>query len=67
VDFPASYHGNAAGYSFADGHSEIHRFKDPRTMPVLKTGQLLPLDQVLPNDYDVLWMAQKSAGVAAYP
>jgi prepilin-type N-terminal cleavage/methylation domain-containing protein/prepilin-type processing-associated H-X9-DG protein len=33
VDYPASYHGNAAGYAFADGHSEIHRFKDPRTMP----------------------------------
>jgi prepilin-type processing-associated H-X9-DG protein len=67
VDYPASYHGNAAGYSFADGHSEIHRFKDPRTMPAVKAGVALPLDQNFPNDYDVLWMAQKAAGVAAYP
>jgi prepilin-type N-terminal cleavage/methylation domain-containing protein/prepilin-type processing-associated H-X9-DG protein len=67
VDYPASYHGNAAGYAFADGHSEIHRFKDPRTMPVLKTGQDLPLNQNLPNDMDILWMAQKAAGVSAYP
>jgi len=67
VDYPASYHGTAAGYSFADGHSEIHRFKDPRTMPVLKTGQLLPLNQNFPNDLDILWMAQKAAGVATYP
>ena len=67
IDYPASYHGNAAGYSFADGHSEIHRFRDPRTMPVLKSGQLLPLNQNLPNDLDILWMAQKAAGVAAYP
>ena len=67
VDFPASYHGNAAGYAFADGHSEIHRFKDPRTMPVLKTGQDLPLDQNYPGDQDALWMAQKAAGVAVYP
>src|SRR5579859_3551072 len=67
IDYPASYHGNAAGYAFADGHSEIHRFKDGRTMPVLKTGQLLPLNQNLPNDYDILWMAQHAAGVAAYP
>jgi prepilin-type N-terminal cleavage/methylation domain-containing protein/prepilin-type processing-associated H-X9-DG protein len=67
VDYPASYHGNAAGYSFADGHSEIHRFRDARTMPVLKTGQPLPLDQIVQNDFDVLWMAQHAAGVAAYP
>jgi prepilin-type N-terminal cleavage/methylation domain-containing protein/prepilin-type processing-associated H-X9-DG protein len=67
IDYPASYHGNAAGYSFADGHSEIHRFKDPRTMPVLKPGQLLPLNQNLPNDLDVLWMAQHAAGVSTYP
>ena len=67
VDYPASYHGNAAGYSFADGHSEIHRFKDPRTMPALKPGTLLPLNVNLANDMDVLWMAQKAAGVAAYP
>jgi len=67
IDFPASYHGNAAGYSFSDGHSEIHRFRDPRTMPVLKTGQLLPLNQNYPQDYDILWMAQHAAGVSAYP
>jgi prepilin-type N-terminal cleavage/methylation domain-containing protein len=67
VDYPASYHGSAAGYAFSDGHSEIHRFKDPRTMPVLKPGALLPLNQNLPGDLDILWMAQKAAGVAAYP
>jgi prepilin-type N-terminal cleavage/methylation domain-containing protein/prepilin-type processing-associated H-X9-DG protein len=67
VDYPASYHGKAAGYSFADGHSEIHRFKDPRTMPALKPNTELTLDVNLPNNQDVLWMAQKAAGVAVYP
>ena len=67
VDFPASYHGNAAGYSFADGHSEIHRFRDPRTMPVLKPGQLLTLNVTLQGDKDIPWMAQHAAGVAQYP
>ena len=67
IDYPASYRGNAAGYSFADGHSEIHRFKDPRTTPVLKPGQLLPLNQNLPNDLDILWMAQHAGGVSTYP
>ena len=27
-DFPAVNHGNATSFSFADGHSEIHRWKD---------------------------------------
>jgi prepilin-type N-terminal cleavage/methylation domain-containing protein/prepilin-type processing-associated H-X9-DG protein len=67
IDYPASYHGNAAGYSFADGHSEIHKFRDPRTMPALKPNTLLTLDVNLANDMDVLWMAQKAAGVAVYP
>jgi prepilin-type processing-associated H-X9-DG protein len=28
VDKPATYHNNACGFSFADGHSEIHRWRD---------------------------------------
>jgi prepilin-type N-terminal cleavage/methylation domain-containing protein/prepilin-type processing-associated H-X9-DG protein len=67
IDYPASYHGNAAGYSFADGHSEIHRFRDARTMPPVKPGTLLPLNVNLANNMDVLWMAQKAAGVSTYP
>ncbi len=60
VDYPASYHNRAAGFSFADGHSEIHRWRDPRTIPVLKAGQLLPLNQPSPNNPDVVWMQDRS-------
>src|SRR5215469_7098848 len=67
VDYPASYHGNAAGYAFADGHSEIHRFKDPRTIPPLKQNTLLPLNINLPNDFDIPWMQQHAAGVSSFP
>jgi len=67
VDYPASYHGNAAGFAFADGHSEIHRWVDGRTMPALREGMLLPLNIIIPNDVDVLWLAQHAAGVGAYP
>ena len=31
VDWPASYHDGACGFSFADGHSEIHKWRDGRT------------------------------------
>jgi prepilin-type N-terminal cleavage/methylation domain-containing protein/prepilin-type processing-associated H-X9-DG protein len=60
VDYPAGYHGRAAGFSFADGHSEIHKWRDPRTVPVLKKGVLLPLNQPSPNNPDVVWMQDHS-------
>lgn len=68
VDYPASYHGKAAGFSMADGHSEIKRWRDPRIMPVLRAGQNLPLNQYAgPNNFDVRWLAQRAAGVNEYP
>jgi prepilin-type N-terminal cleavage/methylation domain-containing protein/prepilin-type processing-associated H-X9-DG protein len=67
IDFPASYHNKACGFSFVDGHSEIHKWLDPRTMPVLKEGQLLPLNQNYPNDQDLRWLGQKAAGLTGSP
>jgi prepilin-type N-terminal cleavage/methylation domain-containing protein/prepilin-type processing-associated H-X9-DG protein len=61
IDYPASYHGRAGGFSFADGHSEIHKWRDPRTVPVLRTGQLLPLNVTLPGNVDVDWMQQRAS------
>jgi hypothetical protein len=54
VDYPASYHCGAAGFAFGDGHSEIHKWKDARTMPPL-TGALA-LNVPSPNNKDVMWM-----------
>jgi len=67
VDYPASYHNNAGSFSFADGHSELHHWNDPRTRPLLQPGQFLSLSINLPGDKDVLWLAQHAAGVASYP
>jgi prepilin-type processing-associated H-X9-DG protein len=67
VDFPASYHGQAAGIAFADGHSEIHKWRDARTYPVLHPGTLLTLDVVLDGDQDALWIAQHVLGAQTYP
>lgn len=32
VDLPASYHNNAAAFSFADGHSALHHWLEPSTI-----------------------------------
>jgi len=60
VDFPASYHNRAGGFSFADGHSEIHKWVDGRTTPNLKKGQLLALGQTQPNSKDIYWLQSHS-------
>ncbi len=61
VDFPASYHNGAGGFSFADGHSEIRKWVDPRTRPVLKPGQPLALGQASPNNLDVGWLQERTS------
>lgn len=39
-DLPASRHGKGGVLSFADGHAENHRWKDPRSVfPILRTHQ----------------------------
>ncbi len=58
VDWPASYHNGAAGFSFADGHSEIKKWQDPRTMPRLNSGAIVSVTQ--PNNKDIFWMQDRS-------
>jgi len=64
VDFPGSYHNRAASINFADGHSELRRWRDPRTYPPLERGKDLQLDVPSPHNPDVLWLQQRSTGTA---
>ena len=57
-DLPASYHHRAGGFSFVDGHSEIKRWLDGRTMPVLVSGGWIPDQFPSPNNPDVFWLQQ---------
>jgi prepilin-type N-terminal cleavage/methylation domain-containing protein/prepilin-type processing-associated H-X9-DG protein len=59
LDIPASYHGNASGFSFADGHAETHRWRDGRTMPPVNNGGVI-FDGNTPipcaGNQDVAWL-----------
>jgi prepilin-type N-terminal cleavage/methylation domain-containing protein/prepilin-type processing-associated H-X9-DG protein len=66
VDYPASYHNGACGFSFADGHAEIHKWRDARTVPKLSRTDR-PLDQPSPRNPDVFWMQQRSTRTASGP
>ena len=63
IDFPASYHNGACGFSFADGHSEIKKWVDPRTIEAPNYGQNIPLNVASPNNMDVLWMSERTSSL----
>ena len=67
VDWPAAYHGNAGSFSFADGHSEVHKWKDLRTCPMFQQGVYVNVNVNVPGDPDMLWLAQHGVGLATYP
>ncbi len=60
VDYPASYHNGAGGLAFVDGHSEIKKWQDPRTMPLLRKGQEIQLNVPSPNNPDCLWLMERT-------
>ncbi len=61
IDYPAAYHGGGGGFSFADGHSEMRRWRDGRTMPPLMTGANYDYQfKPSPNNLDVAWMQDNS-------
>jgi prepilin-type N-terminal cleavage/methylation domain-containing protein len=60
TDWPASYHLRAGGFSFADGHSEIHRWQDPRTMPPIIKGAIIPPKTPSPNNPDISWLQERA-------
>jgi prepilin-type N-terminal cleavage/methylation domain-containing protein/prepilin-type processing-associated H-X9-DG protein len=55
VDVPATYHNNAGGLSFADGHAEIKKWRD---VNVLRAGGTsVPRD---PKSNDLQWLIERS-------
>ena len=55
-DAPGSWHDRACGFSFADGHSEIHKWR--------KYDQL---KNVPPSPVDVDWMESKTTAKVSRP
>jgi prepilin-type N-terminal cleavage/methylation domain-containing protein/prepilin-type processing-associated H-X9-DG protein len=60
VDFPASFHNGAGGISFADGHSEVHKWVDGRTKPKPLYNNALQLNVASPNNRDMIWLSDRT-------
>lgn len=68
-DAPASYHGGAGGFSFADGHSEIHKWTAQEILEPIQTTSI--------NDYyflaadpgikDLYWLQLHAVGTGSFP
>jgi prepilin-type N-terminal cleavage/methylation domain-containing protein len=61
-DLPGMYHHRACGFSFADGHSELHKWLDPRTTPPLVPGgdPLAVHSTPSPGNVDIAWLQERS-------
>jgi hypothetical protein len=59
-DLPGFYHHRACGFSFADGHSEIKRWLDQRTMPPLVPDGQVNDGFASPRNKDIVWLQERS-------
>ena len=61
-DLPGIYHNRACGFSFADGHSEIKRWLDERTTPLMQPPGTAAFqgEFASPNNPDVGWLQDHS-------
>jgi prepilin-type N-terminal cleavage/methylation domain-containing protein/prepilin-type processing-associated H-X9-DG protein len=59
LDLPASYHNGAAGFCFADGHGESHRWQQSGTLlPSRPDVVILPLDIPYDQRSDFIWVIE---------
>jgi prepilin-type N-terminal cleavage/methylation domain-containing protein/prepilin-type processing-associated H-X9-DG protein len=72
-DLPASYHGGAGGFAFADGHAETHMFKSKTCtmLPVLANSSTPIQSRLVPYTadpvaaaQDMLWVGTRSSVLA---
>jgi prepilin-type N-terminal cleavage/methylation domain-containing protein/prepilin-type processing-associated H-X9-DG protein len=67
ADFPAAYHNGACGFSFADGHSEIHKWRGSLTHLRMKTVAYTDgsdmnsiVRPLTPRDPDMEWIINRA-------
>jgi len=63
IDLPASYHNNAAGFAFADGHSEVHKWvSSNKNVKITTSGLTAPAARK--GDADIHWMSYRGGRVS---
>jgi prepilin-type N-terminal cleavage/methylation domain-containing protein/prepilin-type processing-associated H-X9-DG protein len=69
IDQPASYHNGAAGFAFADGHSEIHKWSASLNTPGAKRVDLnmngVTATVVGAKDKDISWLSYRGGRISS--
>jgi prepilin-type processing-associated H-X9-DG protein len=60
IDYPASTHNRAGGLSFADGHAEVHKWVDARTIKPV-TMKLMTLVVPSAGNADMMYMSERAS------
>jgi prepilin-type N-terminal cleavage/methylation domain-containing protein len=58
--FPATHHNRGGVLAFADGHSEAHRWRDPRTFRTAALGVKIGHNQSSPGNRDLAWIQERT-------
>lgn len=62
MDLPASYHGGAAAFAFADGHAQLHRWASASTRQPLQADAVEFPVLLSPNDTtDLNWVMERTS------
>lgn len=61
IDWPATYHNMACGFAFADGHSEIHKWKVATTKVPIVNGRGNPARKAVPGSIDWQWISERTS------
>ncbi|MEO8427611.1 MAG: hypothetical protein ABI651_10920, partial [Verrucomicrobiota bacterium] len=67
ISFPANFHSGASSISFADGHSEFHKWRDERTTyhnrycGCLASYAHQGFYTAAPNSPDLAWLQQRTS------
>jgi prepilin-type N-terminal cleavage/methylation domain-containing protein/prepilin-type processing-associated H-X9-DG protein len=60
IDMPAIYHNNAGGLSFADGHAEIRKWRDPAVLRGKTDANDYSTIPAVPPYTDINWMRERT-------
>ena len=60
-DGPSTLHNGGCGFTFGDGHAEIHKWKDSRTRAMRVTyAYTFPFGWAQPNNQDIKWIQDRT-------
>jgi prepilin-type processing-associated H-X9-DG protein len=65
VDMPSKLHGNAGGFGFMDGHSEVHKWVYPQGIPKTVYTDNWVDPPTINGNKDIYWVANRTSALVS--